>query len=298
MSAHLALAGCVVPLSESSIETAEFDYVRALARDNAAIVLGDDKRYLVESRLSPLAERHGFQSLRALITALRFAQSFGALHTQVIDALTTNETLFFRDRHPFEALSDTILPVLIKARSDTRRINIWSAASSTGQEAYSIAMLIREKFPELASWKIFILGTDLSETVLTQARSGSFSQIEVNRGLPAPYLVKYFVKADNERWVIRPDIRAMVQFKNLNLIGPWTDIQVFDLIFIRNVLIYFGEDKKREVLNRIAGRLAPDGFLVLGSAETPVLVTDKFEPRPVGRAQFYQLSGQKPLGAK
>lgn len=279
-----------MPPNDATLEAAEFNYVRTMAQENAAIVLGEDKLYLVESRLSPLAERHGFQSLRALIQALRQAQTFGALHRQAIDALTTNETLFFRDRHPFDALIDTVLPMLIKARGDLRRISIWSAASSTGQEAYSIAMLIREKFPELNSWKVSILGTDLSDTVLAQARSGSYSQIEVNRGLPAPYLVKYFSQGKDARWTVSPEIRSMVQFKSFNLIGSWADIPVFDIIFVRNVLIYFGVDKKREVLNQIASRLPKDGYLALGSAETPMMVTERFEPRPVGKAQFYQLA--------
>jgi chemotaxis protein methyltransferase CheR len=282
-----------MPLSDSTLQTAEFDYVRNLARENAAIVLGEDKRYLVESRLSPLAERNGFQSLGALVLALQRSECFGSLHLQAIEALTTNETLFFRDRHPFDALASDVLPYLIRARRDVRRISIWSAAASSGQEAYSVAMLIRDKFPELCSWDISILGTDLSETVLAQARSGAYSQIEVNRGLPALYLVKYFSQGKDDRWMLRPEVRSMVHFRTLNLVRPWIDVPIFDVVLARNVLIYFGEDKKREVLNRIASRLAPDGFMTLGSAETPMLLSNKFEPRSIGRAQFYQLASQK-----
>lgn len=276
-----------MPCEEAVISSLDFEYVRALAKENAAIIIDQDKRYLVESRLSPLAQEQGFRSLQALIHALRAADRQGSLHSRTIDALTTNETLFFRDRHPFDALKDTILPELIQARRSKKRLTIWSAAASTGQEAYSLAMLIKDKFPELESWKVSIIGTDLSDTVLEQARSGCYAQHEVNRGLPAPLLIRYFTQV-GEKWVINPALRSMVQFRSLNLIGAWANLPVFDLILIRNVLIYFDVETKRGILHRVAAQLAPDGYMAMGSSETPLLITDVFKPVVVGRTSFYR----------
>ena len=279
-------------LDQATISSADFEFVRTLAKSNAAIVLEDDKRYLVETRLCNLAQDEGFDSLRALVQALRRAEEFGRLHTRTIDALTTNETLFFRDRHPFDALVQTVVPDMIHARRFDRTLKIWSAASSSGQEAYSIAMLLRDKFPELLSWRIVIIGTDICESVLAQARSGVYGQYEINRGLPAPLLVKFFQTTGEERkWVIRDTIKSMVEFRKLNLIQPWTGLPVFDIVFVRNVLIYFDIPAKREILERIASsHLANDGYLALGSAETTVTVTPVFKPVTLGRAVLYRLS--------
>lgn len=266
----------------------DFTYVRHLAKAHAAIVIEQDKRYLVETRLSPLAEKEGFNSLTALIRALRDSAALSPLHVRAIDALTTNETLFFRDRHPFDALKLTILPRLMEARKASRVLRIWSAAASTGQEAYSIAMLIREYFPELSNWNLKIIGTDISETVLKQAREGSYAQHEVNRGLPAALLIKYFVQNPDGRWQIKPALREMVEFLPLNLIGRWPQLPVFDLIFIRNVLIYFDVNTKRNILDRVSQYLAADGLLALGSAETTVLVTQSLQPTTIGATVFYQ----------
>lgn len=277
-------------LDQNPITTADFDFVRNLAKTTAAIVFEDDKRYLIESRLSTLAQDEGFASLRALVNALRDADESSRLHTRTIDALTTNETLFFRDRHPFDAMVQTVIPEMIHARRFERTLKIWSAASSTGQEAYSLAMLLRDKFPELLTWRITIIGTDICEDVLAQAKTGIYGQHEINRGLPAPMLVKYFQSTGEERkWTVRDNIRSMVEFRKLNLIQSWTGLPVFDIVFIRNVLIYFDVPAKRDILERIAAKqIAPDGYLSLGSAETTVTVTPVFRPVTLGRAVLYR----------
>lgn len=278
-----------MPVEQASITGADFEYVRSIAKSKAAIVLESDKQYLVESRLSPLAEEEGFESLQALIAALRKADVSSKLHSRAIDALTTNETLFFRDLHPFDALRDHIIPELIAARKDRKYLNIWSAASSTGQEAYSVAMLLKDSFPELRSWKVSIVGTDISETAVKQARAGSYGQHEISRGLPAALLMRHFTQVA-DRWTIKAGLRNMVDFQNMNLVGSWPQMPVFDLILIRNVLIYFDNESRRKILHRLVRQLAPDGYMAMGSAETPKLITDAFRPVTVGRATFYRLS--------
>jgi chemotaxis protein methyltransferase CheR len=228
----------------SALSAVDFDFISALAHRQAAIVLERGKEYLVEARLTPLAEREGFASLAGLIAAMRKDRIEGSLHGKAVDALTTNETYFFRDFHPFEALRRTILPELIQQREASRKITVWCAASSTGQEPYSLAMLIREHFPQLASWQIEIIATDLSPTVIRQAEAASYNQIEINRGLPAPYLIKYFTQ-QGSLWILKPEIRSMVQFRVLNLIQPWPILPPCDLIFIRNVMIYFDVETKK-----------------------------------------------------
>lgn len=245
----------------------DFDFVSRLARDSAAIVIEPGKEYLVENRLSPLAAQEGFASLSALIDMLRRDPSFGPLHVKVVDALTTNETYFFRDFHPFETLRKTILPELLRRNLNSRQINIWSAACSTGQEPYSIAMILREMVPDLATWKIRIVGTDINQNVLLQAKQGVYNQLEVNRGLPAAQLIKHFSKEQNS-WRIKDEIRNMVEFRQLNLIDPFHHLPRFDLVFIRNVMIYFDIESRRSILTKIRDRLHPTGHLFLGTAET------------------------------
>jgi chemotaxis protein methyltransferase CheR len=269
-----------------AISTPDFDFVRDLARNGAAIVLEPDKQYLVETRLTPLAEREGYGSLEALIRALRAASAPGDLHDKTVDALTTNETLFFRDYHPFEALRTQVLPRLIEARSKSRELRIWCGACSTGQEPYSIAMLIREHFPVLAGWRVSIMATDISETVLGIARAGTYAQHEVNRGLPAPLLIKYFRQSGNQ-WVIGDDIKSMVTFRSLNLIRPWPPLPSFDLIFLRNVLIYFSVETKTKILLGLMGKLADPGYLALGSAETALLLVPALKAETIGKATYY-----------
>jgi len=268
--------------------TAEnFAFIQALARDMAAIVLDPGKEYLVDTRLSPLAEQAGFPSLNAFLQQLRTDRANTLFHDQVIDALTTNETSFFRDFHPFEALRLQILPQLIEQRSFTRRLTIWSAASSTGQEPYSLALLLKEHFPKLADWNVSILATDISATVLNQARQGLYSQLEVNRGLPAPLLIKYFTQ-EGGKWRLKDDVKKLVEFRALNLSKPWPILPAFDLVFIRNVMIYFDVESKKTILKRIRSCLQPHGHLFLGTAETTINLDPSWTPVSTGKCVTYQ----------
>ena len=270
-----------------SLSSRGFETVRALVKQHAAIVLEPGKSYLVEARLAPLARRAGAASLDALVDELR-STPFGALHAKVVDAMTTNETSFFRDLHPFEALRKAIIPGLVRRREIERKLHIWCGASSSGQEPYSIAMLLREHFPRLRDWSVVLIATDISEEMLERAREGRFSQLEVNRGLPAPLLVRYFEK-DGAEWRIADDVRRMVTFRPLNLVKPWPPMPPLDLVFLRNVMLYFDLDSRREILGRIRRALQPDGHLFLGAAETTLHVDDAFERVAVERSWAYRL---------
>jgi chemotaxis protein methyltransferase CheR len=265
----------------------DFNYVRRLVLEQSAIVLEEDKGYLVESRLLPLARRQGFASLDLLLRKLQTEPIHG-LHRLAVEALTTNETSFFRDFHPFEALKRFVLPELIARRVAERELSIWCGASSSGQEPYSLAMLIRENFPQWASWKIRILSTDLSTDILSRAREGRYSQLEVNRGLPANLLVKHFQKRGCD-WYLRDEIRQMVEFQVLNLAGAWPFLPPMDIIMLRNVLIYFGVVTKKEILAKIRRVLKPDGYLFLGAAETTFSIDDSFERVAFERATCYRI---------
>lgn len=270
-----------------AITAENFKFIQDFARDTAAIVLEAGKEYLVETRLTPIAKQTGFPTLDAFINQLRTDRKGTLFHELVIDAITTNETSFFRDFHPFEALRLQILPRLIEQRAGLKKLTIWSAASSTGQEPYTIAMIIREHFPQLRDWNIQILGTDLSPTVLTQARQGIYSQLEVNRGLPAPLLIKYFTKADT-KWALKDDIKKLVEFKQMNLAKPWPIMPMFDVVFIRNVMIYFDVESKKTILKRVRQCLQPQGYLFLGTAETTINLDPELGPTTLGKATVYQ----------
>lgn len=261
-------------------------YLRDLVHRRSAIVIEADKDYLLESRLCPVAKQHSMSTIDELVKRIRLDERAPLAHA-VIEAMTTNETSFFRDSHPFEALKTKLLPDLIEARSSQRALRIWCAASSTGQEPYSIAMAMREAFPALESWNVEILATDLNATVLARARSGLYKQLEVNRGLPATLLVKYFDRVGVD-WQIKPEIRSMVTFRELNLLDRWPLFAAQDLIFIRNVLIYFDLPTKRELLGRVRSSLRPDGYLVLGGAETTLNLHDGFAPVRIGPSVYYQ----------
>ena len=268
---------------------AAFEYFRRLVVERAGIVLDPGKEYLIESRLGPVARSQGFGSLDELASCLA-GSGQGPLHRQVVEAIATNETAWFRDAHPFEAIRNAVLPGLIEARAAERRLDIWSAAASTGQEAYTLALTIREFFPTLREWTISILGTDLATDMLDRARIGRYSQLEITRGLPAPLLVKYF-RRDGPDWVIRDEIRAMVEFRELNLAEQWPVLPPMDLVLMRNVLIYFDIELKKASLRRVRQVLRPDGYLLLGGAETMLALDDTFEREPVERAVFYRLNG-------
>jgi chemotaxis protein methyltransferase CheR len=271
----------------SALTAVDFDFICTLAYTQAAIVLERGKEYLVEARLTPLATREGYDSLGSLIAALRKDRTAGVLHAKAVDALTTNETYFFRDFHPFESLRRIILPALIERRAENRQLTVWCAACSTGQEPYTIAMLIREHFPQLASWQIEIIATDLSPTVLKQAEAGRYNQIEINRGLPAAYLIKYFTQQDTA-WIIKPEIRQMVKFRPLNLVQPWPILPPCDLIFIRNVMIYFDVETKRGILKKLRPCLRPGGSLFLGSSETTLNLDPGWAPVTEGATVVYR----------
>jgi chemotaxis protein methyltransferase CheR len=253
----------------------DYDFLRKCLKERSGLVLSADKQYLVESRLLPVARKAGLTTLGELVSMLRGMHD-PALMTAVVEAMTTNESFFFRDKVPFEHFRATIMPALIAARRSARSIRIWSAASSTGQEPYSLAMCLKEIERELLGWRIEMVATDLSGEVLEKARAGIYSQFEVQRGLPIQLLVKHFTRS-GEFWQIAPELRAMVRYRQLNLLGDFSQLGMFDLVFCRNVLIYFDAETKTDVLNRIARITAPDGYLVLGAAETVVGLTDRFK---------------------
>ncbi len=270
-----------------TLNKVDFDFVRALVHKRAAIVLEEEKDYLVESRLSSLARREGFASVADLLVQLR-ANRGQYLSQKVVQAMTTNETSFFRDLHPFEALRKQILPELIGRRSAMRRLHIWCGAASTGQEPYSIAMLLREYFAELSSWELRIIATDLSPDVLAQAQEGRYSQLEINRGLPASFLIKYFTRQGTQ-WRLKDEILRMVELRQLNLIESWPALPMMDLVLMRNVLIYFDLDTKKMILSRVRKLLQPDGYLFLGAAETTLNIDDHFERAELERSGCYRL---------
>jgi chemotaxis protein methyltransferase CheR len=252
----------------------DFSTLAQTVKQHSGLVLTPEKSYLLEARLAPVARQYNLATVEDLAARLR-ARPDDALVRDVNEAMTTNETFFFRDTKPFDLLHDVMLPQMIKTRSVKKTLRIWSAAASTGQEAYSIAMILNERAVELASWRIEIVGTDLSNEMVGRARSGLYSQFEVQRGLPAKFLVRYFKQAPGG-WQISDSLRNMVQFKPLNLLGSLSSLGQFDIVFCRNVLIYFDLPTKSRVLQAIAGQTASDGYLVLGGAETILGVSDRF----------------------
>ena len=266
------------------MNAADYDFLRWLLKKRSGLVLTGDKQYLVESRLLPVSRRIGVAGLSGLIEKIRQPEN-EALIVQVVEAMATNESLFFRDKIPFDHFRNTIIPALLASRAKQRRIRIWCAAASTGQEPYSLAMALKEMGRELAGWQTEILATDFSREVLEKAEAGIYSQFEVQRGLPIQMLVKYFTQV-GEMWQLAPEIRAMVRFRQFNLLQDCSRLGVFDVVFCRNVLIYFDQKTKVEVLDRIAPVIASDGYLVLGAAETVVGITGSFRPIPDKRALY------------
>ena len=250
----------------------------------SGIVLDSDKHYLLEARLGPIVHQMRLSSVNDLCALLR-ATTSGPLKQQVVDAMTTNETYFFREPAHYDVLKTTVLPALIAERRDTRRMSFWSAASSSGQEAYSLAMLLLEM--GLGDWNIRILGTDLSTRMLERARDGKYLQIEVNRGLPAANLVKYFKRSGLE-WQLKDEVRRMVRFESFDLRKSMGALGPFDVVFCRNVLIYFDVESKRQILREIRGTLFKGGYLLLGGSETTLNLDDRFERKIFGQAVFYQ----------
>lgn len=270
-----------------AISTPDLDYVRDLVRTRSAIVLESEKAYLVQSRLEPLARREGMVSLAGLIQNLR-QTPYGALHIKVVEAMTTNETSFFRDLTPFQMLKEHMLPEIIARKKNTKRLNMWCGASSSGQEPYSIVFTILDSFPELKDWVIQFIATDLSEEMLAKCREGKYSQLEVSRGLPASLLVKYFVKKGMS-WQVQEDIRQRIDFKFMNLIGPWLPFPTLDIVFLRNVMIYFDMDTKKHILGNIRKNLDPNGYVFLGGSETTLNIDDQFERVAISGTSCYRV---------
>jgi chemotaxis protein methyltransferase CheR len=261
----------------------DYEYLCKLLKDRSGFVLPPEKQYLVENRLLPVARRNQCASIAELIQRLR-ASGSDALKVEVTEAMMNNESFFFRDKIPFDRVRDTVLPELMQRRAPIRRLRIWSAACSTGQEPYSLAMLL-DAIPGIGSWQVDIVATDISKEALDQARSGVYSQFEVQRGLPIQMLMQHFEQVGDE-WQIAEKIRGRVQFRPLNLLGDFSILGVFDLVFCRNVLIYFDQPTKIDVLARIKRVTAQDGYLVLGAAETMVGLGDTFIPVPEKRGLY------------
>lgn len=265
----------------------DFAFLRALLYDRAAIALGEDKEYLLEARLRPVARDLGLGSVTELLDQLRRASN-QTVERRVVNAMTTNETSWFRDVHPFEALRRHVLPERIAHNAARRHLGIWSAACSSGQELYSVAMLLDGNFPELAGWSLDLVGTDLSSEMVERARLGRFSGLEINRGLPAASLVRYFER-DGAGHRVREELRRRCRFDTFNLARPWPPMARFDVILLRNVLIYFDIDTKRRVLDWARRQLAPGGYLMLGSGESPLGLTDGFQPVTAASTIVYQV---------
>jgi len=273
--------------ADSNISPEDFDYISKLVRDHSAIVLDRGKEYLVESRLWPLINSEGLSGIGELVKKLR-TPSANKLHEKVVDAMTTNETSFFRDFHPFEALKKVVVPEIMKNRAAERSFTIWCGASSSGQEPYSILMMLRENFPALASWKFKFIASDISREMLDRCREGSYSQLEINRGLPAPYLVKYFQR-NGMQWQIKDEVRKLVDFREMNLAADWPFLPQLDIVMMRNVLIYFDVEIKKAILGKIRKFLRPDGYLFLGAAETTMNLDESFVRVQLSQSGCYRL---------
>jgi chemotaxis protein methyltransferase CheR len=267
----------------------DYEYLRGVVLEQSANLVDRSRNALFDTKLTPIAHRSGAANLKDFVDMLK-AEKPAHLYRAVAEAMTINETSFFRDIAPFEMLRQVVFPQLIEQRRERRRLRIWSAASSTGQEAYSLAMTIAEYFPDLAHWDVKIIGTDISRQVVDYAQKGSFRRLEVNRGLPARMLLKYLVK-DGEEWEVVPRIRAMCEFRYANLCAPLQELPVFDLVMLRNVLLYFSQYDRRILFDEIHRKLAHDGYLLLGNAEQAEDSTNLFEVEFAANCYFYRPTG-------
>jgi len=264
----------------------DFAYFTKYIYDQTGLVLGPDKMYLIESRLAPLARKYNVASIDLLVGQLRISKA-ADLQRDIVDAMMTNESFFFRDGKPFDQFRQLVLPGLLQSRAAKKSFRIWCAAASTGQEPYTLAMILKEEAAKLAGWRVDIVGTDISHEALERAKSGLYTQFEVQRGLPIQLLVKYF-KQQGDKWQIAPEIRSAVQYRSFNLLGDFASLGAFDVIFCRNVLIYFDQKTKGAILDRMAKLLPADGLLYLGGAETVLGVTERFQPMQ-GQRGIYQV---------
>jgi chemotaxis protein methyltransferase CheR len=258
-----------------NINPADYEFLSNFLLKTSGLALGERKEYLLEARLVPLAQSSGLDGLGELVAELR-NETNHLLNAADTEAMTTNETSFLRDKAPFDGLKDTLIPALISSRAAQRRLRIWCVAASTGQEPYSIAMTLRESFPELQSWNVEIIATDISSKVLDRAREGMYSHFEVQRGLPIQLLMKYFAQVE-KGWQIHKELRAAIDFGELNLLDDFSRLGLFDVIFCCNVLIYFENEMKKNILDRLNSMLSIDGYLLLGAAETVLGITDTFQ---------------------
>ena len=254
---------------------ADFALFARILKERSGLLMTAQKSYLIESRLMPVAVKHGLASVGQLADVLRAKPDAGLIR-DMIEAMTTNESFFFRDIKPFEQFRTIVLPELLRARAATRRLRLWSAACAAGQEPYSLAMILADEQARLAGWRVTLLASDISGEMVARAQAASYSQFEVGRGLPLKYLVRYF-DPESDRWQLKPELSKMVQFRTINLLDDLTELGRFDAIFCRNVLIYFDQETKTSLLDRVAGMLPPDGFLCLGGAETTLGVSDRFD---------------------
>lgn len=277
-----------LPTAEPRFAPGTYAYLQQLLQSRTGTVLERGKDYLIEARLFALAQEEGFASVGGLLEGLQTEPEHGALHRRVVEAMLNGETSFFRDFYPFEAMRERLIPELLVKRATSRTLHFWSAAVASGQEAYSLAMLLREHFPETSDWTVRIHASDVSESMLARARAGRFRQIEVNRGLPAAYLVKYFERVGTE-WQIREPIRRMVDFSHMNLAAPWPGLPSMDLLLLRNVLIYFSSDARRTILQNVRRCLRRDGYLFVGGGETSLVLDRTFEPVRSGKTVYYRM---------
>lgn len=268
----------------------DFEFLSRTVRQRSGLVLTEDKVYLVESRLMPVARKQGLKSVDELVQQMK-AKPDQAVLRAVTEAMTTNETLFFRDTKPFDQFKKVVLPLLLSGRATRKHVRIWCAACSSGQEPYSLAMILKEEGIRLGGWKFEIVATDINTEVIDRAKAGLYSQFEVQRGLPIQYLMKYFKQVE-DKWQITPEIKAMIDYREFNLLTDPRGLGQFDVVFCRNVLIYFDQPTKAQVLDRVRGVMPDDGVLYLGGAETVLGVTDKFEPIPNERGLYRVVSKQ------
>jgi len=253
----------------------DFQLFGDIVKTRSGLILSEEKVYLLESRLVPLARRRGLESLEALANEVRRSRDERLLD-EITEAMTTNETFFFRDNKPFDTFRDVVLPQLLKTRASQKSLRIWTAACSTGQEPYSLAMLLKEEAAKMAGWRVEIMATDISNEVLEKAKAGLYSQFEVQRGLPIQLLMKHFQQV-GEMWQIDSSIRAMVKFQPKNLLEDLGSVGQFDVIFCRNVMIYFDKETQDRLVRRYATYLKPSGLLFIGHSESLLSVSDIFK---------------------
>jgi chemotaxis protein methyltransferase CheR len=271
----------------NALTAADHEFLRTLLHQRAGILLDPSREHFAEMRLGGLANDLGFDSLPDVLEAVRTEEHWGVLHRLVVEALAISETSWFRDAPMWAEMRETILPGLLERRRASRALNLWSAACATGQEPYSLAMVLHELSDRLSGWQVRLLATDFSQGILKRARAASYSPIEINRGLPAPQLVRHFRKRSDAAWELRPEVGTRVEFRELNLATPWPELPPMDVVLLRNVLLYFEPELRRRVLRQLARVLRPDGVLVLGAGETTLTMDDSFEAVPLARTVVY-----------